>query len=667
MIRFLGRSDWVIAVVIAAVVSVPDGARAQYPLQMPVPTIASEPTIDELFRQGNAAQTAGRFAEAEQFFRAVLRRDPRNAFAYNNLGNALGQQGKLDEAIAQLRQAIVLDPKFAFAYNNLGNALSGQGQLEEAITQYRQALDLPDQPGTPASAHTLAHNGLGIVLSQQGKLDEAINQFHQAITLDPKFPTAYNGLGIVLSQQGKLDEAIAQYRQAISLDPKFAAAYNGLGIALGQQGKLDEAIVQFRQVIVLDPKSTLAYNNLGIVLSDQGKLEEAITQYRQALDLPDQPGTPASAHTLAHNGLGNALNQQGKLDEAIEQFHQAIALDPKFPTAYNGLGIVLSQQGKLDEAIAQFRLGLALFSQRESTGIQTHTYLHNSLGYALELQDNLEAAIVEYEQAVALDPKYAAAQNNLRVAREKLAARRSPPVLDDLAFVPPPERNPKVALFRATVIVEARFGATGQDAGGLNRGAGWVVKREGDTLWIVTCRHNVIDRLDRPGTEPTVQFYSLLPTGQTRRKLTTVELVQQDKSLDIAVLKVTGAPSDIKPLVMAEESQVQFTGRVMAIGHPYNQDDSWVAPSGDRASYNPQRTKFSFSAPIATGHSGGPVFDESDRLIGMVAEISDETSGTPDPNSETPNLRNFVSTGELPKAIRIQPIREKLQTWGILP
>jgi len=550
MSQFLGRSGWVMAVAIAALVAVPESVRAQRPLQPPSPIIASEPTIDELFRQGNAAQAAGRFAEAERIFRAVLRREPRNAAAYNNLGNALYNQGKLEEAIAQYRQAIALDPKDALPYNGLGNALRNQGKLEEAIAQYRQA-----------------------------------------IALDPKDALAYNNLGIALRDQGKLEEAIAQYRQAIALDPKYAAAYYNLGIALRNQGKLEEAISQYRQAIALDPKYAAAYNNLGLALYFQGKLEEAISQYRQVLALPDQRGTPASAHTLAYNNLGYALEQQG----------------------------------------------------------------------------NLEAAIAEYEKAVALDPQYATAQNNLRAAREKLAARRSPPALDDLAYVPPVERNPKVALFRATVIVEARFGATGQDAGGLNRGAGWVVKREGNTLWIVTCRHNVIDRLDRPGTEPTVQFYSLLPEGQTRRKLNTVELVQQDATLDIAVLKVTGAPTDIKPLVMAEESQIQFTGRVMAIGHPYNQEDSWVAPSGDRASYNPQRTKFSFNAPIATGHSGGPVFDESDRLIGMVAAISDETSGAPDPNSETPNLANFISTGQLGSAIRIQPIREKLQTWGILP
>jgi protein O-GlcNAc transferase len=575
--RFVGRSGWVMAAAIAALLSLADGAGAQRPPRPSLPPNSTDQvSIDELFRQGNAAQAAGRFAEAEQIFRAVLRRDSRDAAAYYNLGNALRDQGKLEEAIAQYRQAIALDPKDAYPYNGLGNVLRDQGKLEEAIAQYRQA-----------------------------------------IALDPKFAYPYNGLGLALYDQGKLEEAIAQYRQAIALDPKLAQVYNNLGNALRDQGKLEEAIALFRQAIALDPKFAAAYYNLGNALRDQGKLEEAIALYRQA-----------------------------------------IALDPKLAQVYNNLGLALRDQGKLEEAITLYRQAIA---------IQSNAIRHNNLGYALEQQGNLEAAIAEYEKAVALDPQATFAQNNLRAAREKLAARRNPPALDDLAFVPSPERNPKVALFRATVIVEARFGATGQDAGGLQRGAGWVVKRDSNTLWIVTCRHNVIDKLDRPGTEPTVQFYSQLPEGQTRRKLTTVQLVQQDAALDLAVLEVTGAPTDIKPLVMAEENQIQFTGRVMAIGHPYNQEDSWVAPSGDRTSYNPQHTKFSFSAAIATGHSGGPVFDESDRLIGMVAEISDETSGAPNPNDETQNLSNAISTGQLASAIRIQPIREKLQTWGILP
>ena len=119
MSQFLGRSGWVMAVAIAALVAVPEGVRAQRPPQPPSPIVASEPTIDELFRQGNAAQAAGRFAEAERIFRAVLRREPRNAAAYNNLGIALSNQGKLEEAIAAYAQAIVLKPDLSDAQSNL--------------------------------------------------------------------------------------------------------------------------------------------------------------------------------------------------------------------------------------------------------------------------------------------------------------------------------------------------------------------------------------------------------------------------------------------------------------------------------------------------------------------------------------------------------------------
>lgn len=62
--------------------------------------IAQATSIDDLFRQGNAAQDAGNYAAAEAIWRQVLRLDANNAGAYNNLGNALSAQGNLEEALA---------------------------------------------------------------------------------------------------------------------------------------------------------------------------------------------------------------------------------------------------------------------------------------------------------------------------------------------------------------------------------------------------------------------------------------------------------------------------------------------------------------------------------------------------------------------------------------
>ncbi len=153
------------------------------------------PTIDELFQQGNTAQGAGNYVQAENIWRKVIQLNPKDADAYTNLGNALSDQGKLDEAIAAYRQALQLNPKYAYAYTNLGVALSDQGKLEEAIAAYRQALSLPEnKSGIPASAHTLAHNNLGFVLQQQGKLEEAIAEYKKAIALDPNYVIAQNNL-----------------------------------------------------------------------------------------------------------------------------------------------------------------------------------------------------------------------------------------------------------------------------------------------------------------------------------------------------------------------------------------------------------------------------------------------------------------------------------------
>ncbi|MBS0015357.1 MAG: tetratricopeptide repeat protein, partial [Arthrospira sp. SH-MAG29] len=98
-----------------------------------LPSCLADPTVDEWFQRGNAAQAAGKYREAEQIWRQFLEIEPNNAAAYYNLGNALYDQGKLPEAIEAYRRAIALDSNYAAAYNNLGIALADQGKLPEAI------------------------------------------------------------------------------------------------------------------------------------------------------------------------------------------------------------------------------------------------------------------------------------------------------------------------------------------------------------------------------------------------------------------------------------------------------------------------------------------------------------------------------------------------------
>ncbi|MBW4660517.1 MAG: tetratricopeptide repeat protein [Drouetiella hepatica Uher 2000/2452] len=523
----------------------------------------------------------------KQIWQRVIRSEPNNAAAYNNLGNALKRQGKLEEAITAFQRAIQLDPNDAPPYNGLGNALLDQGKLEEAITAFQRAIQLDPNDAYP-------YNGLGNALLDQGKLEEAITAFQRAIQLDPNDAPPYNGLGIALSDQGKLEEAITAYQRAIQLDPNDAPPYNNLGNALLDQGKLEEAITAFQRAIQLDPNYASPYNNLGNALSDQGKLEEAITAYQRALSLPDIKGRPTTAHTAAHNGLGFALQQKG----------------------------------------------------------------------------NLAGAIEEFQQAIALDPKYAVAQNNLKEAQRLLALRQNPqPVgIDDRQFLPKEAEEPLVGVLRST----ARIVTLTTE--GRIIGSGWVIKRQGSVVWVVTNRHVISDqRTRRPGEHIEVEFFSELDDNRRPRYSATLEqITDPGDALDLAVLRISCqprvpcVPDDIRPLETRSGRLARNTA-VRLIGHPYTVETPWNSAEGNVMNYSPNDSLMPIDAYVAEGNSGGPVINDQRQVVGMMVQIRNKQDVATTPDQPTPALRDISeAAGDAGLAYRIDIVLEQLRRWRIL-
>ena len=79
---------------------------------------------------------SGRFGEAVEQFRTVLRLAPDSVEALNNLGVALASLGKLDEAIDQFQQALVLRPAFDDARRNLTAARAKRRQASEPLPAF---------------------------------------------------------------------------------------------------------------------------------------------------------------------------------------------------------------------------------------------------------------------------------------------------------------------------------------------------------------------------------------------------------------------------------------------------------------------------------------------------------------------------------------------------
>ena len=532
--------------------------------------VFAQNTVEQLFKQGETAEAVGNNSQAETIWREILRVEPNNGKAYNNLGNALRRQGKLAEALAAHQKALQLNHNDAEAYVGIGNVLNAQGKPEEALASHKKAIQL-----NPKLA--IAYNGLGNALKDQKKLDEAIAAYQKAIELDPKDATAYNNLGIALYDQKKLDEAIAAFQKAIKLDPKYANAYNDLGIVLYEQKKLDAAVAAFQKAIEIDPKLAIAYN-----------------------------------------GLGNTLYYQKKLDGAVTAYQKAIELDPNYAIAYNNLGNALYDQKKLEEAISNYKKALSLPEDTLVSPTTAHTLANNNLGVALqELILRLRREAIEhFDKAEELDPNYIYASNNNIEARKLWSAEQDQlaSLESDIEFLP--KNDPNLPVKRSVVRITAKF--SNNQRQGIEVGTGAVIQRDVNRTLILTNRHVIFDGNDQ-GKNIQVEFFSVPPENRVRMKRNAklLKMTSTEDKLDLAVLEVSGKlPEDIQPLSMS--TTIDPIMPIQIIGHDAQrgEDKSWSVKSGKIIVKN-QELEIS-ETELRPGYSGSPVIDSKNRLIAIV-------------------------------------------------
>src|SRR5258706_8297171 len=120
-----------------------------------------------------------RFAEAEPYFRAVLRADSSNAVAHFNLGYTYDKRRQYDKAIHEFREATRLNPKIDRAWYGLGLAHAQLGQHREAAEALEQAATLQ-----PMNHH--AWYQLGMALHTTGNTDRFEQVVMHLLRFDPK-------------------------------------------------------------------------------------------------------------------------------------------------------------------------------------------------------------------------------------------------------------------------------------------------------------------------------------------------------------------------------------------------------------------------------------------------------------------------------------------------
>ena len=238
-----------------------------------------EPSVEAVRQQFFAAvghHQAGRFAEAEALYRAIIGGGWRIAEAHNNLGTLLQQRGDGTAALAAYREAVAINPADAGALCNLGNVLREQGNAEEAEAAYRRALSVKPE-------HAESNNNFGMMLSERGQHAEALARYRVALAANPRFVDALNNAAVATRRSGDTREAIALWRQAIALKPNSVEAHVYLADTLADLGAIDEAREHALTADALNvpPRPALCFA-LGIALARCGLIDAARPRLRQS-------------------------------------------------------------------------------------------------------------------------------------------------------------------------------------------------------------------------------------------------------------------------------------------------------------------------------------------------------------------------------------------------
>jgi tetratricopeptide (TPR) repeat protein len=230
------------------------------------------------------------------FGRAVAL-DPDNLLVQRRFAVALRAAGRLEEAQQHYQEILRRKPRFALGWLELGDVVEQRGDLPGARSHYQQGLSL--DPG-----HAAGQASLGRVLLHLGRPLEARMALQRARELGSESGALYAMLGTTAQLLGRDTDAVAEYREALERDPDLISAANNLAWVLASSRdpslrdpeeaiRLAELALEKRQIPDAGFLDTLA-----VSYAAGGRFDDAVSAATRAAELAEQTGQASMAREI---------------------------------------------------------------------------------------------------------------------------------------------------------------------------------------------------------------------------------------------------------------------------------------------------------------------------------------------------------------------------------
>jgi class 3 adenylate cyclase/tetratricopeptide (TPR) repeat protein len=323
--------------------------------------------------------------------------------------------------LATFSRVIKLFPDLGMAYYLRGERHLAESDFENARADFDRAIELD-------SGFAASYLARGRVLIELGDLAGAASDGSRLIDLRPDHPAGYAIRAWAEAKQGDLAAASADFDLATRPLPEDAQAWDAYFVrclALAAVTQYDRAEPDCLRVLELNPDHIVSLDQLALIAFNRGDYEVGIEYMSRILGIQKD-------NVQALVNRGTAYRLLDRYEEAEADLTRAIELDPENAQAYENRAIARLYMDRPDEALADAnraveldpgqlytRLFVARYEGDYNTAINDATallqqeesptpYLLSSRGLAYLQIGELERGLDDINQALEIDPEYAA-------------------------------------------------------------------------------------------------------------------------------------------------------------------------------------------------------------------------------------------------------------------
>ena len=285
-----------------------------------------EKDIHQLLQAGIRAHRSGRYEEAEESYRIILKKDPTNTDANHNIGLLAMQFGHSEASLPFFIAALKKSPEQPQFWVSYFKALIGSNKTEMAYEVLEEMRSLNLEGLTETRMHELEQQ-----LGAANKVDNSVdNQDIEKLLLN------YKG--------GIFTEAVQQAKRILVKFPNNLVVQNIFSLTLMALNENKKAAKSLNTAICMDPSFPDLYGNVGVLLKRLGQYPEALKNQRKKMVLAPQEAN-------GYSNAGNIFSLGEMYDEAIAICLKAITADPNFADGYDNLGTALLSKKNFEQAI----------------------------------------------------------------------------------------------------------------------------------------------------------------------------------------------------------------------------------------------------------------------------------------------------------------------------